>query len=193
MIMDSLLFLDGAMSATGALTGTVINTAWANPPTTTTYYSANILDVSQIASSASGYGRDIGVGEDLWLVVSATVAVCGSTNASTLQIALQAAPDNSGSPGNYVTLASSQIYTATSGSPYTVLAAGQEALKIQIPVADPSTLIPKFYRLAYTIAGAALATGGTGAIFATIVLDREALGPASGYRSGIPSGTYQYM
>ena len=90
MIMDSLLFFDGSQSATGVLTGTVINTAWANPPTTTTYYSANILDVSQVASSASGYGRDIGVGDDLWLVVSATVAVCGSANTSTLQIALQA-------------------------------------------------------------------------------------------------------
>ncbi len=184
---------DGSQSATGVLTGTVINTAWANPPTTTTYYSANILDVSQVASSASGYGRDIGVGDDLWLVVSATVAVCGSANTSTLQIALQAAPDSSGSPGNYVTLASSPVYAATNGSPYTILAAGQEALRITIPLVDPSTTIPKFYRLAYTIAGAALATGGTGAIFATIVLDREALGPGLGYRSGIPSTTMQYM
>ncbi len=76
------------------------------------------------------------------------------------------------------------IYTASVGSPYTVLAAGQEALRIPIPAADPASLVPKFYRLKYTIAGAALATGGTGQIFATIVLDRTALGPLSGYRSG---------
>ena len=112
---------------------------------------------------------------------------------STLQIALQAAPDSSGSPGSYVTLASSPIYTASGTSPYPVLAAGQEALRITVPLVDPSTTIPKFYRLAYTIAGAALATGGTGAIFATITINREALGPGLGYRSGIPSTTMQYM
>ena len=187
MIMDSLLLLDGAVSAAGVLSGTVINTAWANPPTTTDYYSANQIDVSQLAVSASGYGRDIGIGDDpaLLLVVSAPVAICGSSGSSTLQIFLQASPDSgAGVPTTYVTLASSAIYTASVGSPYTVLAAGQEALRIPIPAADPASLVPKFYRLKYTIAGAALATGGTGQIFATIVLDRTALGPLSGYRSG---------
>jgi hypothetical protein len=183
--MDNLLLFDGALSG-GILGGTVINTAWANPPTTTTYYSANVIDVSQIASSASGYGRDIGIGDDpaLLVVVMAPIAICGSSGSSTLQVSIQAAPDSSGSPGTYVTLASSPVYTAGASSPYTVLAAGQEALRIPMPVADPASLIPKFYRIAYTIAGAALATSGTGTVVATLVLDRQALGPLSGYRSG---------
>lgn len=187
MIMDGLLLFDGTVSAAGVLTGVVINTSWANPPTTTTYYSTNVLDVSQLASSASGYGRDLGIGDDpaLLIVVSAPVAVCGASGSSTLQISIQAAPDSgSGTPGSYVTLASSPIYTASGTTPYPVLAAGQEALKIALPIADPKTLLPKFYRIAYTIAGAALATGGTGTIWACLVLDRTALGPLLGYQSG---------
>ncbi|MGA2401453.1 MAG: hypothetical protein ABSG91_07075 [Syntrophobacteraceae bacterium] len=185
MIMDALLLLDGSVSAAGVLSGTVINTSWANPPTTTTYYSANVIDVSQLASSASGLGRDIGIGDDpgLQLVVMAPVAVCGSSGSSTLVVALQAAPDSSGSPGSYVTLASTGVLTASGTSPYPIIAAGAEVLRIAIPI-SAGAAAPKFYRVAYTIAGAALATGGTGQIIACIVLDRTALGPLMGYQSG---------
>jgi hypothetical protein len=140
-----------------------------------------------LASSSSGLGRDIGIGEGLELVVMAPVAVCGSSGSSVLKIEIQAAPDSSGSPGSYVGLAAAS-YTASGTSPYPVLTGGQEALRIKVPI-SAGAAAPKFYRIAYTISGAALATSGTGQIWACIVLDRTALGPLMGYQSGY-SNTY---
>jgi len=179
MIMDALLLFDGAVSSAGALAGTVINTAWANPPVVGTYYSANVIDVSQVASSAKGYGRDIGIGDDpaLLLVVSAPVAIIGLAT-STLQFLLQAAPDNgSGAPGTYDTIAQSEAYavgtTGISG----------EVWRTPIPPANAG-YVPKFYRLGYVIGTANLATGGTGQVLAEMVLDKSSLGPMMGYQSG---------
>src|SRR5208337_3173599 len=102
MIMDGLLLLDGAVSSAGIFSGTAVNSG--TTFTTGSTQSANILDVSQLASSAKGYGRDIGVGDDLELVVMVTTNFTGSS--STLQVQLQYAPDGgSGTPGTFVTVA----------------------------------------------------------------------------------------
>jgi hypothetical protein len=180
--MDNLLLLDGSVSSAGALSGTLVNNTnnWANPPASgSTYYSVNTIDVSQLASSKSGYGRDIGIGDDpaLLLVVSAPVPIIGLAN-STLQIALQVAKDDgTGNPTGWDTIAQSEaIAVGTAGI-------SGEIWRTPIPQANAG-YVPKFYRLAYTIAGANLATGGTGAILAMIVLDKDARGPFSGYQSG---------
>ena len=60
--MDALLLFDGSVNAQGALYGLSVNSG-----TTFTTGGAtdspNIIDVSQIASSPSGRGRDVGVGD----------------------------------------------------------------------------------------------------------------------------------
>jgi hypothetical protein len=143
-----------------------------------TFYSSNIIDVSQIASSKSGLGRDIGVGEELELVVTLTQALIGLAT-STFQVLLQAAPDNgSGSPGTFYTIAQSPAYavgtTGISG----------EIFRTKIP-ASLSSQSPKFYQLAYVVGTANVATSASnGAILAAIVLDRTSLGPLGGYQSG---------
>jgi hypothetical protein len=155
-------------------------TNWANPPASgSTYYSANTLDVSQLASSASGYGRDIGIGDDptLLLVVSASVPIIGLAN-STLSIALQCAKDDgTGNPTGWDTIAQSEaIAVGTAGI-------SGEIWRTPIPQANAG-YVPKFYRLAYTVGTANLATNGTGAIISQMVLDKSALGPFMGYKSG---------
>jgi hypothetical protein len=182
MIMDSLLFFDGSMSSAGVLTGTSVNSGTTFTTGANTD-SANILDVSQIASSASGYGRDVGVGDDPALEVYVSIQTQFTGAGASLQVLLEAAPDSSGSPGNYTILAESQVYAVAA------LTQGTELFRIKIPAA-PVTLVPKFYKLTYVVTGANMTAG---AILAGVVLDREALGPGMGYRSGIPSTTLQYM
>ncbi len=177
MIMDALLLLDGSVSAAGVLSGTAVNSGTTFTSSAATS-SANIIDTSQLASSAKGYGRDLGPGDDLSLVVMVQTTFAGSS--STLQIALQYAPDNgSGSPGTFVTMVQSAAYTLTQ------LTAGSELLRIQLPPVSPQgpggSFIPKFIQLSYTVGTANMTAG---AIVAAILIDREALGPYLGYQSG---------
>lgn len=175
MIMDGLLLMDGSVSATGAFSGTAVNSGVTF--TQGNQASANILDTSQLASSASGYGRDIGVGDDLELVVMVTADFAGSS--STLQVQLQYAPDSSGSPGSFVTVAQSIAYALAA------LKAGTELLRIRIPPMTPSpatgSALPKFIQMNYVVGTANMTAG---AIAAFIVIDKTALGPLQGYRSG---------
>ncbi len=176
MIMDGLLLLDGSVSTTGAFSGTAVNSGTTFTSATPTQ-SANIINVSQLASSASGYGRDIGVGDDLELVVIVTSNFAG-TNA-TLQVQLQYAPDSSGSPGTFVTVAQSIAYAVG------VLQAGTELLRIKLPPMTPSaatgSALPKYIAMNYIVGSANMTAG---AIMAAIVIDKTALGPGLGYRSG---------
>ncbi len=176
MIMDNLLLLDGSVSSAGVFSGTAVNSGTTFTAGSTS--SANILDVSQLASSAGGYGRDIGIGDDLELVCMVTTAFTGSS--STLQVQLQYAPDNgSGSPGTFVTVAQSIAYALTA------LTAGAELLRIKVPPMTPNPAIgsalPKFIQMNYVVGVANMTQG---AIASFIVVDRTALGPGLGYRSG---------
>ncbi len=176
MIMDGLSLLDGSVSSAGVFSGTAVNSGVTF--TAGSQASANVIDVSQLASSASGYGRDIGIGEDLELVVMVTTLFT-SGNAATLQVQLQYAPDSSGSPGSYVTVAQSIAYAMAA------LAAGAELLRIKMPPMTPSpatgSAMPKFIRMNYVVGSYNMTAG---AIAAFIVLDKTALGPALGYQSG---------
>ena len=183
MIMDGLLLLDGSVSAAGVFSGTAVNsgTTFVSGGNGTTSF--NILDVSQLAASASGYGRDIGVGDDLELVVMATVSFTGG-GSSTLTVNLQYAPDNNGSPGSFVTQISSVAYTITQLTlPATGM--GVELMRTKLPPFAPSpamgSALPKYIQMLYTIGSANMTAG---AIAAFIVIDKTALGPGLGYRSG---------
>jgi len=176
MIMDNLLLLDGSVSAAGVFSGTAENSGTTFVSASPTQ-SANIIDTSQLASSASGYGRDIGIGDDLELVCMVTVAFTGSS--STMQVQLQYAPDSSGSPGTFVTVAQSIAYALTA------LTAGAELLRVKLPPMTPNpatgSALPKFICMNYVVGTANMTAG---AIASLIVVDRQALGPLLGYRSG---------
>ncbi len=176
MIMDALLLFDGSVNAQGTLSGTTV-TSGTNFTSGATTDSVNIIDVSQIASSASGRGRDIGVGDDpaLKIAIMVTSAFTSSGNA-TLQVELQTAPDSgSGTPGMWTPI----VYSET--VPVAGLVAGYSFLNFKIPPG-----VQKYLKLTYLVGTANMTAG---AIIAGMVLDREQLGPALGYPSGY-STTY---
>jgi len=172
MIMDALMFFDGSQSSSGVLSGTTVSSGSTFTSGATTD-SANIIDVSQIASSASGLGRDIGAtGEahDLNIICQVLTTFTGSS--STLQIEVQTAPDNgSGSPGSTWT-----PLALSNAIPLTGLTGGTEIFRVTVPLG-----VQKFLKLTY-IVGTANMTAGQ--IMSFIAVDRTFLGPSLGYKSG---------
>lgn len=166
MIMDAQLLFDGSMSANGVLSGSSCS-AWAAG----SHDSANVIDVSQIAGSKDGQGRDIGIGGDpsLQLFVETSSDFAGGAGA-TLQVEILTAPDDgSGAPGSWTVLEETPALTVAD-------IAGQEIFRVPVPVG-----IEKFIKLTYVVGTAALTAGS---IIAGIVVDRQALGPNLGYPNG---------
>ena len=105
-------------------TGGITAGAQTDLPTTGTQAASNIVDLGgpALPGSASGGGaRDLGVGDDPALKLSAlvTTAITGGTS---LQLQLQGAPDNgSGAPGSYTTMWTSRFFPRRTKSSMTCL------------------------------------------------------------------------
>ena len=169
MIMDALLMFDGSVNAQGGLVGTSVQSG-ATFTTSAGTDSQNIIDVSQIASSSKGLGRDIGVGDDPNLYVAIEVMTAFAGTGASLQIQIQTAPDGgSGTPGTW------SVLNITPVIPVAGLTVGQ-ITALSIPPG-----VQKFLKLTYLVTGANMTAGQ---IFSGIVLDRELLGPNLGYPSG---------
>jgi hypothetical protein len=142
--------LDGALQFTGTA-GTVSS----DSPTTGTQTSTNVLDLLN--------ARDLGIGDDssLKILYEVTTAFTGGTS---LQIVIQGAPDNgSGSPGSYTTYASGPVIAEAN------LTVGARLCDIDLPRKAQGAALPRFLRAQYVTVG----THGAGAIFGSIVLDRQ--------------------
>ena len=179
MILDNLLTFTG--TSNGA-TGGVTSGAQTDAPTTGTQYASNIIDLglSGLPSSANGGGaRDIGVGDDPSLKLSAivTTTFTGGTN---MYLVLAGAPDNgSGAPGSYTTMWTSPTYLEAS------LVAGAQLANIDVPRVIAGQALPRFLRLSFVSSG----THSTAGIEANIVIDRDnQIVGASGAYSGYPAG-----
>ncbi len=128
MILDALLAFDGTASA--PTTPVAI---------TVTRDSTNILDM--------GVNRDMAIGTPLYinLIGDGLFAAAG---AATLTVALQGAPNSSGSPGTWTTYAQ---------SPALSIAQLNSTLSHLFPINLPSPpsggiSTPRFYKLVYTVA-----------------------------------------
>lgn len=179
MILDNLLTFTGTSNgATGGITAG----AQTDLPTTGTQAASNIIDLglSGLPTSANGGGaRDIGVGDDPAMKLSAlvTTAITGGTS---LQLQLQGAPDNgSGAPGSYTTMWTSAAIAEAS------LVAGAQLANIDVPRVVFGQAIPRYLKLNFISVG----THSAGAIEAQIVLDRDdqIMGTGGAY-SGYPAG-----
>lgn len=179
MILDNLLTFTGTSNgATGGITAG----AQTDLPTTGTQAASNIIDLglSGLPTSANGGGaRDLGVGDDPSLKLSALVTT-NITGGTSLQLQLQGAPDNgSGAPGSYTTMWTSSAIVEAS------LVAGAQLANIDVPRVVPGQAPPRFLKLNFISVG----THSAGAIECQIVLDRDdqILGTGGAY-SGYPAG-----
>jgi hypothetical protein len=179
MILDNLLTFTGTSNgATGGITAG----AQTDLPTTGTQAASNIIDLglSGLPTSANGGGaRDIGVGDDPVMKLSALV-ITTITGGTSLQLQLQGAPDNgSGAAGSYTTMWTSAAIAEAS------LVAGAQLANIDVPRVVYGQAIPRFLKLNFISVG----THSAGAIECGIVLDRDdqIMGTGGAY-SGYPAG-----
>lgn len=180
MILDNLLTFTG--TSNGA-TGGITSSAYADAPTTGTQAASNIVDLgvaSGIPSSANGAGaRDMGVGDDPMLKLSAIVGTAFADGTS-LQLQLQGAPDDgTGSPGSYTTMWTSAAIVEAS------LVAGAQLANVDVPRVVFGQALPRFLKLNFITVG----THTAGTIEANIVIDRDdqIMGTGGAY-SGYPAG-----
>lgn len=181
MILEGLLTFTG--TGNGA-TGGITSGKWTDSPTTGTQAASNVVDlgvISGVPSSALGGGaRDIGVGDDPMLKLSALVTTA-FTGGTSLQLQLQGAPDNgSGSPGSYTTMWTGVAVVEAS------LTAGTQIANIDVPRPVPGQPLPRFLQMNFISVG----THGAGAIETQIVIDRDdqivgTTGAYSGYPAGV--------
>ena len=179
MILDGLLTFTG--TSNGA-TGGITSGAQTDAPTTGTQAASNIIDLglNGLPGSANGGGaRDIGVGDQPALKLSAMV-IAAFTGGTSLQLQLQGAPDNgSGAPGSYTTMWTSAAIAEAS------LVAGAQLANIDVPRVVFGQALPRFLKLNFISVG----THSTGTIECNIVLDRDdqIMGTGGAY-SGYPAG-----
>jgi hypothetical protein len=163
MILDNLLMFTG--TSNGATAGV---TAGPNTdlPTTGAQVSSNVIDLHMLGIPvlAAGQGaRDMGIGDDpaLKILALVTAALTGGT---TLQLALQGAPDSgTGTPGTFVTWWTSPAYAAAT------LTTGARLFDMDMPRPPDGVPVPRFLRFSYTGTG----TFTAGALEICIVLDRH--------------------
>lgn len=180
MILDGLLTFTGTSNgASGGITAGL----QVDSPTTGTQFSSNVIDLGVISgvpgSAAGGGARDIGIGDNSSLALSAITPVA-FTGGTSMQLILQGAPDNgAGAPGTYFNMWSSNVYTEAQ------MAAGIQLANVDVPRVIAGQALPRFLRMSYVSVG----THTTGTIEAQIVLnlDQQIIGAAGAY-SGYPAG-----
>lgn len=170
---DALTSLASAFAISATTAGTVFDVTGAgsgNAP-------SMIAGVNGSTGAAVPIGFDIGAGDGIaipevfWTVPTAFVSAGGAT----MQIQLQAAPDNgSNSPGTYQTITQTSTFTAGQLSANTV---GQ----FQVPSVAPNWIgeaLPRFYRLNFVVG---TSTFSAGAITASLVLNPSQATKLQGY------------
>lgn len=181
MILDNLLTFTG--TSNGAVAGITAGPQ-TDLPTTGTQFASNIIDIglNGIPTSAGGGGaRDLGIGDDPAMKLSAivTTVLAGGTS---LGLILSGAPDNgSGLPGAYTVMWQSPAVVVVAS-----LTTGTQLANIDLPRVVSGQPLPRFLRLSFVSVG----TFVSGAVEAQIVLDRNdqivgATGALSGYNAGV--------
>jgi hypothetical protein len=181
------MILDGLLTFTGSANGNAgspASGAWTDFLNTGTNVASNVVDLgitSGVPSSANGGGaRDIGVGDDPMLKLSA-ICTTAFTGGTSLQLTLSGAPDDgTGAPGTYTPMWTSEVYLEAN------LTIGTQIANIDVPRPVPGQPLPRFLQLTYINVG----THTAGGIEAQIVIDRDdqiigATGAYSGYVAGV--------
>ncbi|MDB5405204.1 MAG: hypothetical protein JWL84_116 [Rhodospirillales bacterium] len=161
MIIDSLLLFDPS--------GTALTASAA---------STNVLDTVGTGIPASPQGNDLGIGPQLKARICIQTALLAS-GAATLQIQLQAAPDNAGAPGTYITISQSDAIPKASLVAGAFIDLEVNPLPPQGMTSPPTEApanIPRFYRLNYVVATGPFTAGTIEAFLTDQVLSDNQVG-----------------
>lgn len=154
MFQDALLQLSSVLAVSATTTGTVFDVTGAGSGTVPPM----ITGVNGSTGAAVPIGFDIGAGDGMAIpeVTYEIGTSFVSGGGATLQILLQAAPDNgSGSAGTYQTIVGTSTFTAGQLSANTI---GQ----FQVPPVGPNWIgeaMPRFYRLSFTVGTSTFSAG----------------------------------
>lgn len=181
MILDGLLTFTG--TSQGA-SGGIASGPQTDLPTTGTQDASNIIDLGVLnglpASAVNGGGaRDLGIGDNRALKLSAILTVAMSAG-TTITLELQGAPDaGSNTPGSYTVMWTSPAYAAAN------IPAGSQLANVDLPRVLAEQPLPRYLKLTFVTTS----TNSTGLIEAQIVLDldQQIMGATTLY-SGYPAG-----
>lgn len=154
MFQDSQLQLASVLAVSATTAGTVYDVTGAGSGTVPSM----ITGVNGSTGAAVPIGFDIGAGDGMAIpeVTYEIPTAFVSAGGATLQIQLQAAPDNgSGSAGTYQTLVQTSTYTAGQLAANTI---GQ----FQVPPVQPNWIgeaLPRFYRLNFVVGTSTFSAG----------------------------------
>lgn len=177
MFQDSLLQLASALAVSATTTGTVYDVTGAGVGTVPPM----ITGVNGTTGATVPIGFDIGAGDGFAIpeVTYEIPTAFVSGGGATLQIALQAAPDNgSGGAGTYQTIVQTSTFTAGQLAANTI---GQ----FQVPPVAPNWIgeaLPRFYRLNFTV--------GTSTFSAGTITAYINLNPTQATKIGLYPGNY---
>ncbi len=177
MFQDALLQLASVLAVSSTTTGTVYDVTGVGSGTVPPM----ITGVRGDTGAAVPIGFDIGAGDGMAIpeVTYEVPTAFVSAGGATLQIQLQAAPDNgSGSAGTYQTIVQTSTFTAGQLAANTL---GQ----FQVPPVQPNWVgeaLPRFYRLNFVVA---TSTFSAGTITAYLNLN-----PTQAAKTGLYPGNY---
>src|ERR1035437_4096483 len=162
MILDALYMFDGTQTSGNNYTAVTGVNITANG--IATQASTNVIDL--------GTARDMGIGGYTLKVMCLVTTAFTSTGAGTMHVQFQGSTDNT----TYATYAQSANYASTT------LTAGTYLMHQDVPAVDPTTnKIPRYLRLVYSVGTSQFSTG---AVIATMVIDRQDNAPKYSYPSG---------
>src|SRR5882757_4824873 len=184
MILDRLLTFTGTGAGATGAPASATNPA-TDAPTTGTQVASNIIDIGVLnglpPTAVNGGGaRDLGVGDDPSLKLSAIVTTAFTAGTS-LQLELSGAPDaGANTPGTYTVMWLGPAVVEAS------LVLGAQLANIDVPRVVFGQPLPRYLRLRYITVG----THTAGELEAQIVIDRDdqimgITGAYSGYPAGI--------
>lgn len=144
--------------------------------------STNVIDLlgqgvgtapQNIIGNATNFGADVGVGGITPQIDAIIGTACATGNGATLNVALQAAPDQ-GAGGNYQPGAWTTI-VETGAIAVAKLTAGQIVARFDFMPAFPANLNPRYLRMLFQVPAATNFTAGTiSSAIVTMVRDDQA-------------------
>lgn len=186
MLMDNFLFFSNAQAVTNTQASTYAIDLATGQKFTSSFDTAPNLKWSV---NQTYFGEDLGIGQgvgfpQVWCAVGTAFLSAGS---STIQIAIQGAPENNTAHANGLRSSLSFVTYAETGTiAKSLLTAGANLFRINLPARKPGEAMPRFLQMNYSVATADFTAG---ALSSALLLERDDwINFADQYGSGFSVG-----